>query len=82
MSQIVIQYQGDYQLDNTTRALNPKVTVISATDNFIATVVTYSKFENLSYSYVRETGSFEYEITWTNQDVINHLNAWMEARKL
>jgi len=82
MSQIEIQYQGEYQLDSTTQVLNPRANVTAATDNMVATVSVQCVFQNLSYSYGRPAGSFDYIDTWTNQDVINHLNAWMEARKL
>lgn len=82
MSQIEIQYLGDYQLDATTKALNPLATVVAATDNFISTVSVDCVFSNLSYAYGRKAGTFEYAQTWTNEDVINHLNAWMEDRKI
>lgn len=82
MSQIEIQYQGEYQLDSQTKALNPRATVTLASDNMIATVTVQCVFQNLSYSYGRLAGSFDYIDNWTNQDVVNHLNAWMEARKL
>lgn len=82
MSQIQIQFQGTYQLDNNTACTNPVATVTGATDDFIENVSTVSVFAAPGYSYSRSTGSFVYQDTWDNQDVINHLTAWMDARKI
>jgi hypothetical protein len=82
MSQIEIQYMGDYHLDSTTNALNPKAVVTACKDDMIKTVFVTCVFSNLSYSYGREAGYFEYEDTWDNTDVVAHLNIWMAARKI
>lgn len=82
MSQIKITYQGEFQLDSATRCLNPTATVTTCVDDMIETVRVECVFENLSYSYGRGAGSFIYGETWTNEDVVNHLNLWMESRKI
>lgn len=82
MSQIKITYQGEYQLDSTTYCMNPTATVTACVDDMIETVNVECVFSNLSYGYGRPAGSFTYADTWTNQDVVNHLNSWMESRKI
>lgn len=82
MSQIQIDFKGIYQLDNKTSVVNPTLTVTSATDNFVETVSTVSLFTGTGFSYSRDTGVFEYQETWDNQSVIDHLNAWMNDRKI
>jgi hypothetical protein len=82
MSQIEIQYIGEYQLDSNTQALNPKAVVTACKDDMIKTVFVTCVFSNLSYSYGREAGYFEYEDTWDNSEVEAHMNIWMQARKI
>ena len=83
MSQIKINYQGEYQIDEGTWCMNPIVNVTSCIDDMIETVNIEAVFRNLSYSYGRSAGFFNYEgDTWTNDDVILHLNTWMQARKV
>jgi len=78
-SQIEIQYTGTYQLDSTTICVDPLATPTSATDNFIDSVALTVVFTSPTYSYTREIGSFTYITTWTNQDVIDYMNDYMQS---
>lgn len=80
--QIQIQFSGAYQIDSTTVVESPLVTATAATDNFIDNVSVVCLFSGIGYDLSRSTGDFFYVENWTNQDVENHINAWMEARKL
>jgi hypothetical protein len=82
MSQIQIEFKGTYQLDGTTSCTDPIVTVTAATDDMVENVSTVSVFSNVGYTYSRSTGSFTYQESWENQDVIDHLTAWMQERKI
>jgi hypothetical protein len=80
--QITIQFSGNYRIDTDTVVTDPLVTAVEATDNFISSVNVGCLFQNIQYSYFKNTGSFEYESTWNNTDVVAHLNTWMAARKI
>jgi hypothetical protein len=81
-NQIQIQFTGAYQLDSTTVVKSPLVTATAATDNFIDNVSVSCQFTGIGFDLNRETGDFFYAATWTNLDVENHINTWMEARKI
>lgn len=81
-SQIEIQYTGTYQLDSTTTCVDPLATAVSATDNFIDSVALIVVFTSPTYSYTRDIGSFTYNLTWTNQNVIDYMNEYMQSIKI
>jgi len=77
--QIEIQFTGTYQLDSTTTCVNPLAIASSATDNFVDSVDITCLFNAPTYSYIRNIGSFTYTTTWTNQDVIDYINDYMQS---
>jgi hypothetical protein len=84
-SAIIINVIGTLQLDETTIVVNPIVTVTNANDNYITnTVSTTSTFTSNTenYEFSRSTGSFSYEQTWTDQDVRNCVEAWIEEHRI
>ena len=80
--QIEIQFTGTYQIDIATSVVNPLVIAAEAADNFIDTVQVSCLFQNTNYSYYRSIGSFDYALTWTNQDVIDFINSFMASVKV
>lgn len=81
---IQIQVTGILQLDNKTKVLNPLVTIETALDNYLSsTVDTTSLFtsENQNYQLSRDTGSFDYTETWTDEDVEKHLKNWINGHR-
>jgi hypothetical protein len=80
--QIKIQFSGEYRIDVDTVVKNPLVTAVAATDDFLSNVAVGCLFENTQYSYFKSTGSFEYETSWDNTSVEQHINKWMNERKV
>jgi len=80
--QIEIQFSGKYRIDVDTVVENPLVTAVSATDDFLSNVTIGCVFSNTQYSYFKNTGSFEYQTSWDNMSVEQHINQWMNERKV
>jgi hypothetical protein len=81
---IEIQVIGKLKLDDLTICLNPLVTVQSCLDNYFSSSVSVnSLFSNDNYySFGRDCGSFIYKETWTDEDVENFMNAWIEEHRI
>jgi hypothetical protein len=82
MKQIKIEYKGTYQIDEFTTVTDPIVSCTMAIDNMIDSVAISVKFENTTYSYGRNIGSYQYVDTWENENVIDYINEWMDEHIL
>jgi len=77
--QIEIQYTGKYQIDSTTLVENPLVIGASANDDLIETVSVAVYFTSPAYYLARQIGSFNYVDDWSNADVVNLINSFMQS---
>jgi hypothetical protein len=77
--QIEIQYTGKYQIDSTTLVENPLVIGASANDDLIETVSVAVYFTSPAYYLGRQIGSFNYVDDWSNADVVNLINSFMQS---
>lgn len=77
--QIEIQYTGVYQIDSDTRVENPLVIGASANDDLIETVSVAVYFTSPAYYLGRQIGSFNYVDDWSNADVVNLINSFMQS---
>lgn len=77
--QIEIQYTGKYQIDSETLIEDPLVIGASANDDLINSVSVAVYFTSDTYYLARTVGSFNYTDDWTNQDVINLINSYMNS---
>jgi hypothetical protein len=80
--QIEIQYQGRYRLDDGTEIENPLVIGASANDDLINSVSVGVYFTSPTYYLARQIGSFNYVNDWSNADVINLINSYMDSHKI
>jgi len=80
--QIEIQYQGRYRLDDGTEIENPLVIGASANDDLIETVSVSVYFTSPTYYLARQIGSFNYTDDWTNADIVNLINSYMDSHKI
>lgn len=80
--QIEIQYQGEYQIDPTTKVENPLVIGASANDDLINTVSVAVYFTSPTYYLARQIGSFTYVDDWSNADVVELINSFMDSCKV
>jgi hypothetical protein len=79
-STIIINVTGILKLDNTTIVTNPIVTVTNANDDYLSnTVSTTSNFtsDTENYQFSRPTGAFDYVETWSDEDIIACVEAWI-----
>ena len=84
-SLIIINVTGTLKLDETTFVTNPIVSVTNANDNYTDNSVSTSSLftsNTENYQLSRPTGSFSYEETWTDADVRNCVEAWIEEHKV
>jgi hypothetical protein len=84
-SAIIINVVGVLRLDNTTIVTNPIVSVTNANDDYIQnTVSTASSFtsDKENYQFSRPTGTFDYEETWSDEDVKICVEAWIEQHRI
>lgn len=77
--QIEIQYTGKYQIDSTTLVENPLVIGASANDDLIDSVSVAVYFTSPAYYLARQIGSFNYVDDWSNADVVNLINSFMQS---
>lgn len=77
--QIEIQYTGKYQIDSDTLIENPLVIGASANDDLINSVSVEVYFTSDTYYLARTVGSFNYTDDWTNQDLIDLINSYMNS---
>lgn len=80
--QIEIQYQGRYRLDDGTEIENPLVIGASANDDLIETVGVSVYFTSATYYLARYIGSFNYTNDWSNANVVDLINAYMDSHKI
>jgi hypothetical protein len=81
MKQIKIEFKGTYQIDEFTTVKDPIVSCTMVIDNMIDSVTISVKFENTTYSYGRNIGSFQYIGSWENEDVELFINQFMEEHE-
>ena len=84
-SAIIINVIGTLRLDDTTILKDPIVSVTNANDDYIQnTVATTSTFTSSTenYEFSRPTGSFNYVDTWSDEDVIICVEAWIEEHRI
>jgi hypothetical protein len=84
-SAIIINVIGTLRLDDTTIVKDPIVSVTNANDDYIQnTVATTSTFTSSTenYEFSRPTGSFNYVDTWSDEDVIICVEAWIEEHRI
>jgi len=81
MKQIQKQYTGNYQIDEFTTVKDPIVSCTMVIDNMIDSVSISVNFENTTYSYGRNIGTFKYIDTWENEDVELFINQFMEENE-
>jgi hypothetical protein len=82
---IIINVTGILRLDEKTTVKNPIVSVTSANDNYInSEVSTASVFtsNDEKYNLSRATGSFNYVETWTDEDVKNCVENWINEHRV
>ena len=79
--QIEIQYNGVYQIDPQTKIENPLVIGASANDDLINSVSVGVYFTSPTYYLGRQIGSFTYVDDWSNADVIDLINSYMNSIK-
>lgn len=84
-SAIIINVTGTLQLDETTLVKDPIVSVTNANDDYISNLVnTTSTFTSNTenYQFSRNTGSFSYEETWSDEDVKLCVENWIEQHRI
>jgi len=79
--QIEIQYTGKYQIDADTLIENPLVIGASANDDLINSVSVGVYFTSPTYYLGRQIGSFTYTNDWSNSDVIDFINSYVNSIK-
>jgi hypothetical protein len=84
-SAIIINVTGTLRLDDTTIVVNPIVTVTNANDDYLQnSVATTSNFtsDTENYEFSRPTGSFSYIETWTDSDVRDCVETWINEHRI
>lgn len=80
--QIEINFTGRYKLDDGTEIENPLVIGASANDDLIDSVSVGVYFTSPTYYLARYIGSFNYTNDWSNADVVDLINAYMDSHKI
>jgi hypothetical protein len=80
--QIEINFTGRYRLDDGTEIENPLVIGASANDDLIETVFVGVYFTSPTYYLARQIGSFNYTDEWTNADIVNLINSYMDSHRV
>jgi hypothetical protein len=84
-SAIIINVTGTLRLDETTIVKDPIVTVTNANDDYIQNIVsTTSNFTSATenYEFSRFTGSFSYVETWTDAEVRDCVETWIDEHRI
>ncbi len=80
--QIEINFTGRYRLEDGTEIENPLVIGASANDDLINNVAVSVYFTSQTYYLARAIGSFNYVADWSNADVVDLINAYMDSHKV